>query len=229
MNSISWTSVAEQHITKFKQPLPYQVIGLFFTLMTKVSLSKASQWFQRLWFKPIKGKISEKDQRWLKSANTSHLDFKGKSVPIYQWGTGPIIWCVHGWAGYSGQFRQIAGELVESGYSVLCFDAPAHGNAHGTRTNLVDMSEFIISLERAFGAPHGIVAHSAGGLAVNYALQKGLKTDKTVFISTPLSVDYVIDISQYQMSLPAPLMKVHRKAIVSRLRHHFELIKKLVS
>ena len=216
MNSISWVSVAEQHITKYKQPLPYQVIGLFFSLMSKVSLRKASEWFGQLWFAPVKGKISEKDQQWLTSARTTQLKFKGKYVPVYQWGYGPTIWCIHGWAGHSGQFRQIAGELIKSGYSVLCIDAPAHGKAQGKRTNLVAMSKLVLTLEQEFGAPYGIVAHSAGGLAVNYALQSGLKAEKTVFISTPLSLDYVIDISQHQMSLPLSLMDVHRSLIEKR-------------
>jgi pimeloyl-ACP methyl ester carboxylesterase len=56
-----------------------------------------------------------------------------EEVAVYRWGKADRrILLVHGWGGKAAQFFSFVGPLLESGFEVIGFDAPAHGLSSGT-------------------------------------------------------------------------------------------------
>lgn len=79
---------------------------------------------------------------------------------------------LHGFSSNCHKFDKYAMALIERGYEVLAFDAPAHGNSSGESVNAVDYSEMIKKVTSLFGPIDSYIAHSFGGLALCLALEE---------------------------------------------------------
>jgi pimeloyl-ACP methyl ester carboxylesterase len=83
-----------------------------------------------------------------------------------KWGSGPVIYLVHGWGGRRGQLDSFVAPLVQSGHTVVAFDAPSHGDsAPGMfgrgRGLLTEFSAALGAVVRHFGPAYGVIAHFA--------------------------------------------------------------------
>ena len=79
---------------------------------------------------------------------------------------------LHGFSSTCHKFDNYAMSLVDKGYEVLAFDAPAHGFSEGTTVNAVDYSEMIKKVCELYGPIHAFISHSFGGIAVCLALEE---------------------------------------------------------
>jgi len=138
-----------------------------------------------------------------------------KKVVIYQYGNGKKkILLVHGWSGRGTQLFKIADELIKEGYSIISFDAPAHGKSPGRTTIMSEFVETILEIERQFGPFEAAIGHSLGGMSLFNAVKRGLTINHLVSIG---SGDIVQDI------LNDFVAKLELKPIAStRLRSYFE-------
>jgi pimeloyl-ACP methyl ester carboxylesterase len=78
--------------------------------------------------------------------------------------------------------------LLEKGFKVVTFDAPAHGNSAGKQTNLVEFGGAIKAIINQMGGVYGIVSHSLGGAATMFALsnlQQTQQLKRLVLIASP--------------------------------------------
>lgn len=89
----------------------------------------------------------------------------GKPVAVRVCGAGPLVFLVHGWAGSGNQFRGLEQLLVEQGFRVATFDAPAHGASPGRSSNAGEFARVVNTLHGLLGRPLAVVGHSLGGLA----------------------------------------------------------------
>jgi len=115
----------------------------------------------------------------------------GKRFVASSWGTGPVVYLLHGWGGHRGQFGAFVDPLVATGFQVVAVDALGHGESgpgrYGRGRGL--MPDFIVALEaavRRFGAPHGVIAHSLGASAAAVATLDGFPSGRLVLIA-PIS------------------------------------------
>jgi len=102
---------------------------------------------------------------------------------------------VHGWEGQASDFYKLIPLLLEDGFEIVTFDAPAHGQSDGVYTNLFQFVETIESLVKTIGPVHFAVGHSMGGtalaLAQHYSQQ--FKPEKIVTIGSPNQLDQMIE------------------------------------
>ncbi|THV28587.1 alpha/beta fold hydrolase [Glycomyces paridis] len=108
------------------------------------------------------------------------LECLGTTVWGFDWapdtpGDAPLVYLVHGWGGSTGDFRYIAANLVASGFRVVAFDSPSHGNSGpgpwGDRhSNGLHLIEAMSVVAEKFGTPHGVVAHSMGCISALHGL-----------------------------------------------------------
>lgn len=82
------------------------------------------------------------------------------------------ILILHGFSSASVKFHRYVAPLVEKGYEVVAFDAPAHGKSGGKTINAIEYARLIEKLHREYGPFQGFIAHSFGGLALSLALEK---------------------------------------------------------
>ena len=115
------------------------------------------------------------------------------TIRAWRWGTGPVVILTHGWEGRGSQLASFVAPLVESGRSVIAFDAPGHGTSDGNRSSLPHFAWALRSVAAAVSdnAPDAVIAHSLGCAATTLALREGLVARRVVFISPPLDpTDY---------------------------------------
>ena len=145
-----------------------------------------------LWTRPIKYKIPEREIPILKSSKTAILTIKSinKKIQFYRWkGKGPKILLVHGWSGRASNMYFIIKGLIEKGYDVYSFDAPAHGNSRSKTTNIPEFIACINELHLHIKSLDAIIAHSGGAFASIYSsCFNNKKLKKLVLISTFNSV-----------------------------------------
>lgn len=179
--------------TRKKQIPPLlKIVRWVFPRLERISPALALRLFVVLFFSPLRYRVPAKEKTIEKGATLFSLTVSGKRVQCYEWGEGPLVVLVHGWAGRATQFREIIPAFVTAGFRVVGFDGPAHGRSDGRSTNIVEFEAALRALVDEVGVPHGMVAHSFGGPAVLYAAMNGLPVKKLVNIASPTVGDDII-------------------------------------
>jgi len=126
-----------------------------------------------------------RERLWLGDASPFELDCGGHTLAAWSWGDGPTVLLHHGWHGRGAQLGAFVAPLVEAGFSVVTYDAPAHGASPGRFTNGVEMARIIAEASRQLHGLHAVVAHSLGCLSTAYALRSHLPIERLVFVAPP--------------------------------------------
>lgn len=185
-----------------KQPGTVQrAFQMVFRVAEVVAPALARRWAVRLFTQPMRFKRPPREVQWIQDATITRHPFVGfyprpseKSYFVrYTWGAGPTVLLVHGWAGRGSQLGGMAAPLVAAGYRVVTFDAPAHGDSPGPRTNLVEVGNLIRLLSEEEGGFAAIIGHSFGGMAAGYALSQGARAAKLVTVGSPVTMAYILE------------------------------------
>lgn len=143
-----------------------------------------------LWLTVPRLPISKRERRLLDAAENFTLPFHGRmppggdfELPVTTWGeaTAPLILLVHGWGGHRAQLAGFVKPLIVSGFRVVSFDAPAHGDLPGTQASGYQIAEAMRTVVDKVGMPYAVIAHSLGTMSVTVALEDWLKPQKLVF------------------------------------------------
>ena len=117
-------------------------------------------------------------------ARRGTVSVRGLDLVTYRWGRGDeTVLLLHGWQGRASQFAPLVRELVHEGFHVVSFDAPAHGDSPGRRTDIRDWLAAIDRLQASHGRFRAIVGHSFGGLAALTAARDGVTTGAVATIA----------------------------------------------
>ncbi|WP_226534102.1 alpha/beta hydrolase family protein [Microbacterium paraoxydans] len=128
--------------------------------------------------------VRDADTPTFDDARLGSLRVRGVDVSTYEWGRGPrAVLLLHGWRGRASQFAPLVRELVAEGFRVLAFDAPAHGDSAGGRTDVRDWVDAAEQLHTAHGPFTAIVGHSFGAFAALTAARSTVPTDAVVAIA----------------------------------------------
>jgi pimeloyl-ACP methyl ester carboxylesterase len=128
----------------------------------------------------------------------------------------------HGWGGRAGRFSSIAGALVEAGFRVVLFDAPAHGASMGRQASLPQFARALREVGAAVGPAHGLVGHSLGGAAVSLALGQGLPARRAVLLAAPADVFLFSRAFAQHLRIPPRARDVMQHNLETRLQFRWE-------
>ncbi|MBL0056720.1 MAG: alpha/beta fold hydrolase [Chitinophagaceae bacterium] len=123
---------------------------------------------------------------------------------------------LHGFGSAAYKFEAYARPLVQKGYEVLAFDAPAHGRSDGKRTHAVEYSAMIRQVVEHFGPVQGFMAHSFGGIALSLALEE-LEHDndsRIVFIAPATETSSAVDAAFNLLKLKDPEVRREFERII---------------
>jgi pimeloyl-ACP methyl ester carboxylesterase len=144
-----------------------------------------------LFQKPINHKRPEVEKTLLDQAEISFLKIPEikKKVAVYSWGDGnKKALIVHGWSGRATQMYKIINMLLDSGYTVISFDAPAHGKSSGSKTMMPEFIKTVEKIIEKYGTFDLGIGHSLGGITL-LNIQAHLKAfKKLIVIGTPDSI-----------------------------------------
>lgn len=187
-----------------------QVLRWAIQVCNLLSTERAGRFVNRLWFKPARTGGGATFEYLLDNPDSyTRLSFGSSELPVYSWGSGPVILGVHGWSGAGIQFGPMIEPLVQQGYRVVVFDAPAHGRAQGERTDIFEMSQVVEQVAHLFGEIHGIIGHSLGAVAAVLAVNRGLPVNRLALIAPPINLDHVVHLFGSQLAIPQPVLDVH--------------------
>jgi len=175
------TNVRNFHIKQRLMKFTLNAMGLLFPQKTRFFI-------KQLFFRPVRKAATAKEQQWLDRARNFQIQVHGKTIQCWKWGGGPQILAVHGWNGRGVNLYPLFTPLLQQGYAVVAFDAPAHGVSEGDHTNYFEFTDTVRAMVNAIGRNTivGIVAHSLGGAAVINCLSKEDMSPKTVLIAPAL-------------------------------------------
>lgn len=107
-----------------------------------------------------------------KKAELLKFSFQQYSITGYRWNKNAAAKAliIHGFESSVINFDHFVQPLIDKGYEVLAFDAPAHGRSSGRQINAIIFRDFIIHLQHHYGPFDAWIAHSFGGLALCLAL-----------------------------------------------------------
>ncbi len=170
----------------------YILIISFF--LKNISTYLASRFAAKLFLTPFRYKLPKReaymDQNTIQEKII--LPHSKKEIRNYSFGDSPEkILLVHGWSGRGTQLSKIAENLVNSGYSTISFDAPAHGKSPGKQSMMLDFIEAIHLLDEKYGPFKAVIGHSLGGMSSLRAIKEGLKTEKLIIIGTANSITHI--------------------------------------
>lgn len=197
-----------------KVPLAVTILRSAIQAYSLLSTEKAGRFVNRLWFRPARTGGDSAFEYLLDNADSyTRLRFGISDLPVYSWGSGPVILWVHGWSGAGIQFGPMIESFVRQGYRVVVFDAPAHGRAQGERTDIFEMSEVVEQVAHLFGKIHGLIGHSLGAVAAALAVSRGLSVKRLALIAPPINLDHVVQLFGSQLAIPKPVLDVHTRLL----------------
>lgn len=150
-------------------------IKFVFTLLNKAFIvgqfiypKAVTNFVRKKFFTPTTKPLTKPQESWIKKAFLQRIECRGKQLSVWKIGNGPSILFVHGWNGRGVQFQRFFQPSLDAGYSVIYYDAPAHGLSGGETTNYLEITE---SLKKIFDHEigkniAGVVGHSLGTSAI---------------------------------------------------------------
>ncbi len=127
-------------------------------------------------------------------------------VAAYRWGaqaggTAPRVMLVHGWESRAARMAVWVEPLLGAGFEVVAFDAPAHGESTGRRTNPMVLSDAMWAVIDHVGPVSACVGHSLGGFASLLAVSGGGLSGRE-----PLAVERLVIIAGAESGVDAMTM-----------------------
>jgi pimeloyl-ACP methyl ester carboxylesterase len=171
----------------------------------------------KLFTTPIKHKVPKRELHMERDSVKKLVTIPtlNKQVVVYEYGESEKkVLLVHGWSGRGTQLVKIADELLKSGYSIVSFDAPAHGKSPGNNGIMTDFIAAIIEIDKQYGPFDAAVGHSLGGMSILNAIKQGLKLKSAAIIGSGDIVHDIIEDFVAKLEL--------NPNFANRLRLHFE-------
>ena len=175
-------------------PMMLKLIRLAFSIGGHLFPDLAGYKAYNLWFTPVRFQTPDSEIAALESAEIKHHNINNQTIVTYSWGkSGPTVLLVHGWSGRGTQLGSFIEPLINAGYRVLGFDAPAHGKSSGKQTNLYEVADVLLALQKHYGIFDSVITHSFGGPCTATALQRGLKASRVISISPPATTKGLLE------------------------------------
>lgn len=140
------------------------------------SLNKAAASAFQLFCTPYSKQKVKQIPEIFKQAEKVIFTFQNHNIHGFRWKSEldnalKILIC-HGFDSSSYRFEKYIQPLLNTGFEILAFDAPAHGLSSGKTINAILYSDMISEINRTYGPISGVMAHSFGGIAVALAIEK---------------------------------------------------------
>ena len=179
-------SAQKSTIVRFSNGVRRTAVRSAFGTLERLAPQLGARWAERLWLTvpPYRGRPAE----MIPPGETFRVPVGDRQVAGRAWGTGPVVYLVHGWGGVSVQLRAFLEPLLAAGHRVVTFDALSHGDSDPGalgphRTTIPEMAAAFEAVVAAHGPAHAVVAHSLGANATFYALHRGLPAGRLVFLA----------------------------------------------
>lgn len=159
------------------------------------------------------------------AARRVSLPFGAGILAVYEWGEPrhPTLLMVHGWGARATQMGRMIQPLVSAGFRVVSFDAPAHGESSGRRSDLIEFAAAVHRVARFAGPLAGVIAHSFGAAMAQLAARDwGVFARRQVLISSIDHCGWICDTFGHYAGLTPGVVERMKLLMVERHNGRFE-------
>lgn len=193
-------------------------------LLERLSPEKAAAAALQLFFTPFANQRKLERPAIFHKAEKLSFVFEGNTIKGFRWlsptPNARIILVCHGMNSCSYRFEKYVQLLAQHHFTVLAFDAQAHGQSEGKILNAVVYADLILQIENTYGPVYGIIAHSVAGLATSFAAEQWGQTNKKIVLIAP-ATETVTAIDNFFMMLHLkPSFRAVFDAMVKKQRGH---------
>jgi hypothetical protein len=189
-----------------------------FRYIGRVSPSLSARLAEHLFRTPPRYPRLKREERSLALARRSGTPFPGGPLPTWTWGKGPAVLLVHGWGAHAGRLTLFVEPLMRAGFSVVAFDAPAHGSAPGRHSALPEFVDAIRAVAREHGPFEAAIGHSLGAAACALAVRGGLEIRSVVLLAPPADPEKYSGRFARFFRIPVGTRDAMKKRLVGRYR-----------
>lgn len=172
-----------------------KLIGLALNTLTYIAPKIAGEWCFKIFCRPRKRTINDKQSTFLATARCRDFVFGGENIALYHWpNIGPTVMLLHGWESQSGRWMNLIKMIQNSGFSVIAIDAPAHGSSGFKYFNPKLYGDIALAVTLKY-KPDFFVGHSIGGASLCYLLSRynSESVKAAVLMATPASHDCIYE------------------------------------
>ncbi|MBV6392481.1 MAG: hypothetical protein KPEEDBHJ_01703 [Anaerolineales bacterium] len=125
-------------------------------------------------FSPPRYEAKARDLEILVRGGDYRIPYEDGELAVTAWGDSdrPAVLLMHGWGGARAQMTGLVDPLVSSGFRVVAYDQPAHGDSDGTMSTILQIAPTMELVRRHEGEFDAIIAHSFGTLVTSYAVAR---------------------------------------------------------
>jgi pimeloyl-ACP methyl ester carboxylesterase len=154
------------------QRLAIKYIRTKFKIISSFSKQRAARAAFRLFCSP-QSRVRKELPAVFEEAEKLSFLFEGKQLSGYRWNhpSDEKLLILHGFESSVINFDRFVAPLIEQGYEILAFDAPAHGRSEGKQINVLSYRDMIVALCKEYGPVSSFLSHSFGGLSLSLALE----------------------------------------------------------
>lgn len=179
-----------------RQQILARSTGAYLNLLGYANPAQATAFAYRLFSSPRSGRFPNSTlPTLLKAQRHAVLKYDGHEFQTYKWdGRGKTVLLVHGWESNAARWEQLLPYLLESGYSIVAFDAPAHGLSTGTELNLPFYAQTITRCLEEFN-PDYLIGHSIGAAAslMSQHDNSHQSLEKMVLLGAPADMSVILE------------------------------------
>ncbi len=193
-----------------------QIIPPFFKISSTLAPALTARLAQQLFLKPKRFPLSIREQT---SLAQSKMEVLQSGRVAYLWGheNQPIVALLHGWESRAAAFYKWIPLLLDSGFSVLGWDAPAHGQSPGASTTAPEMARaFAQDLGELGYELHGIIGHSMGGVVAGLLPRFNIHTPYITIVSSPSHIHGVFERYHDQIQLQKKAREIFQLSLEKR-------------
>jgi pimeloyl-ACP methyl ester carboxylesterase len=201
---------------------PLWMLRTAFRTVGSVAPGLAARWAETIFCRPPRHEARPGEEAFLSTGSRLSVKSENQDLAVWTWSKGPVVILAHGWGGRAGRFSALAASLVQAGFKVVLFDAPAHGASMGRQASLPQFARALRDVADAVGPVHGLVGHSLGGAAVSLAMRDGLQAARAVLLAPPADVVLFSHAFAEHLRIPSRARDVMRQNLETRLRFRFE-------
>jgi pimeloyl-ACP methyl ester carboxylesterase len=212
-------------VMKISQKLALRYTRARINILSLASPRKAAIKAFRLFCTP-RQRVTRKRSAFYKKGQPLAFRHANHTVRGHRWlpDASPVkkVLIAHGFESASRNFETYITALVNKGYEVVAFDAPAHGASGGRRILLTDYVTMLRSIEQNYGPFDSFMGHSLGGLALALFLENSPQDNvRLVLIAPAVETTAAVDAFARLLQLSPELVREMDDYVQETSGHHF--------
>ena len=209
------TPLQPQLAGRFAQTRGSSIVRHIFRVLCRFTPALAAHLAYAQLARPPRPAMGKQHLALRKQARMRRLPVGINKLAVYEWGEGPAILMVHGWGSHATHMNRMIGPLVDAGFRVVAFDAPAHGKSSGGTTDIVQFANAVAVVAKHVGPLHCVIGHSFGAAMAMYAARDwGMATGRMVLVSSFSHCNWFLQMFAEHVGLTSDVLDRMRQMLV---------------